>query len=157
MADLSILAGSTSQSILVDLYILATGAPQTGLVFNSSGLTAYYSFAGANATSTSITLATLSVVTSAWATGGFKELDATNMPGVYRFDIPNAVIAASKGREVIVTFNGFSGMAARQIKSELTAVDNQSTSFGLSLAKTTNITGFNDIAATSIVSAGAIT
>lgn len=38
-----------------------------------------------------------------------------------------------------------------------TACDPTSTAFGLSLAKTTNITGFNDIAATSIVSSGAIT
>lgn len=36
------------------------------------------------------------------------------------------------------------------------AVNPQSTAFGLSLAKTTNITGFNDIAATSIVTGGAI-
>ncbi len=40
---------------------------------------------------------------------------------------------------------------------EVVAVDPQAASFGLSLAKTTNITGFNDIAATDIVSAGAIT
>ena len=37
------------------------------------------------------------------------------------------------------------------------AVNPQSTAYGLSLAKTTNITGFNDIAATAIVSGGAIT
>lgn len=40
---------------------------------------------------------------------------------------------------------------------EVVAVDPQAASFGLSLAKTTNITGFNDVAATDIVSAGAIT
>src|ERR1035438_3263563 len=103
MADVSVLAGATSQSILVDLYILATGAGQTALVYNSSGLTAYYSFAGATATSTAITLATLATVTTAWSSGGFIKLDDTNMPGIYRFDIPNVVIAAAKGREVIVT------------------------------------------------------
>ncbi len=43
------------------------------------------------------------------------------------------------------------------VEIELTNIDNQSAAFGLSLAKTTNITGFNDIAATAIVSAGAIT
>jgi hypothetical protein len=125
MADLSILGGATSQSILVDLYVLSTGASQTGLVYNSTGLTAYYSFAGTNATSTSIALATLAAVNSAYSSGGFKELDATNMPGIYRFDIPNAAIAASKGREVIITFNGYSGMAPRHIKIELTGWDNQ--------------------------------
>jgi hypothetical protein len=40
---------------------------------------------------------------------------------------------------------------------EVVAIDPQSTAYGLSLAKTTNITGFNDIAATAIVSGGAIT
>ena len=37
------------------------------------------------------------------------------------------------------------------------AVNPQSSAYGLSLAKTTNITGFNDIAATAIVTSGAIT
>jgi hypothetical protein len=125
MADVSILAGATSQSILVDLYILATGAPQTALVYNSTSLTAYYSFAGASATATAITLATLATPTTAWSSGGFIKLDDTNMPGAYRFDIPNAAIASAKGREVIVTFTGFSGMATRHIKIELTGWDNQ--------------------------------
>jgi hypothetical protein len=39
----------------------------------------------------------------------------------------------------------------------IVAVNPQSTAYGLSLAKTTNITGFNDIAASAIVSSGAIT
>lgn len=124
MADLSILAGATSQSILVDLYILATGAPQTGLVYNSSGLTAYYSFVGVNSGSTVISLATQTTGT-AWATGGFVKLSDTQMPGVYNFDVPNAVLAASKGREVWITFTGFAGMATRTIKIELTGWDNQ--------------------------------
>lgn len=38
-----------------------------------------------------------------------------------------------------------------------TVLDPTSTAFGLSIAKTTNITGFNDIAATAVVSGGAIT
>ena len=125
MADLSILAGATSQSINVDLYVLASGAPQTALVYNSTGLTAYYSFTGANATAHAITLATLAGVTSAWSSGGFIKLDDTNMPGLYRLDLPDAAIAASKGRECIVTITGFSGMATRHIKIELTGWDNQ--------------------------------
>lgn len=125
MADLSILAGSTSQSIDVDLYVLATGAPQTGLVFNSSGLTAAYSFTGQSATATAITLATLASVNSAYSSGGFKEIDATLMPGSYRLDIPNAALAASHGRQVAIAFTGFSGMATRTKYIELTGWDNQ--------------------------------
>ena len=153
MADLSILAGATSQSILVDLYILSTGAAQTGLAFNSSGLTAYYSFVGTNATSTAITLATLAAVNSAYSSGGFKEIDATNMPGIYRLDLPNAAIAASKGREVIVTVNGFAGMATRHIKIELTAVDNQSTGFGL-VNVSSNVVQWNGSAVSTPATAG---
>lgn len=125
MADLSILAGATSQSIMVDLYVLTTGAAQTGLVFNSSGLLAYYSFAGANGTATAITLATLAAVNSAYSSGGFKEIDATNMPGLYRLDLPNAALAGSKGRQVVVTLTGFSGMATTHKFLELTGWDNQ--------------------------------
>jgi hypothetical protein len=125
MADLSILAGATSQSILVDLYILTTGAPQTALVYNSTGLIAYYSFTGTHTTATAITLATLAGVTSAYSSGGFIKIDDTNMAGLYRLDLPDAALAASKGRQVVVTISGFSGMATRHIKIELTGWDNQ--------------------------------
>ena len=105
---LSIQAGSTSQSINIFIQnnSVTTGAGLSGLVFNTSGLTAYYSFTGASATSTAISLATLATVTTAWATGGFIQIDATNMTGWYRFDIPNAVLAASNGRSVSIHFQG---------------------------------------------------
>lgn len=123
----SIKAGATSQSVLLFLAdsTSTTGGGKTGLVFNTAGLTAYYSFAGASATSTSITLATLATVGTAWSTGGFKEIDATNMPGIYRFDIPNAALAASSGREVTLYFQGATGLAPTPIKIELTGWDNQ--------------------------------
>lgn len=159
MAKLSILAGATSQSVNVFIQnsSVTTGAGLTGLVFNTSNLIAYYSFAGTNAASTQISLVTLAAVNSAFSSGGFKEIDATNMPGLYRLDVPNAAIAGAKGRSVVVMLTGAANMAPCVLEIELTAVDNQSAAFGLSLAKTTNITGFNDIAATAIVSSGAIT
>ena len=49
------------------------------------------------------------------------------------------------------------GLHIDPMEIELTATNNQSAAGGLVLAKTTNITGFNDIAATAVVSAGAIT
>ena len=123
MADLSILAGSTSQSIEVDLYVLATGAAQTGLVYNSTALTAAYSFA--KAAPVAITLATLASNTAAFSSGGFYEKDATKQPGIYRIDIPDAALAASNGRESVISITGYSGMATRHIKIELTGWDNQ--------------------------------
>lgn len=159
MAKLSILAGATSQSVNVFILnsSLTTGAGLTGLVFNTSSLTGYYTFVGANTAATAITLATLAAANSAYSSGGFKEIDATNMPGLYRLDIPNAALAGSSGRSVVIMLKGAANMAPCLLEIELTAVDNQSTAYGLVLAKTTNITGFNDIAATAVVSSGAIT
>lgn len=124
---LSIKAGSTSQSVLLFIQDSSstTGAGLTGLTYNSSGLTAYYSFAGASAGSTSITLATLSAVNSSWSSGGFKEVDGTNMPGIYRFDIPNAVLGSGNGRSVVVYLQGATNMAPLPIEIELTGWDNQ--------------------------------
>lgn len=133
MAKLSIVAGATSQS--VNLFIqnssVTTGAGLTGLAFNTSSLIAYYTFAGANTTSVQIVLATLAAVTSAYSSGGFKEIDSTNMPGMYRLDIPNAALASSKGRSVVIMLSGATNMAPCTLEIELTAVDNQSTGFGL--------------------------
>lgn len=85
-------AGATSQTI--DVFIpdssSSTGAGLTGLVYNTSGLTAYYR-KGATGTATVLSLAT-QTVGGAWSSGGFVEIDATNMPGVYRLDLPDAVI-----------------------------------------------------------------
>lgn len=129
---LSILAGATSQScnIFIQDSSSTTGAGLTGLVYNTSSLTAYYSFSGANATATSITLATLAAVNSAYSSGGFKEIDSTNMPGWYRFDIPNAAIATSKGRSVGIHFKGATNMAPCPIELELTGWDNQDSVHG---------------------------
>lgn len=88
----SVYAGLTSQTI--DIFLAdsssTTGGGLTGLAYNSSGLTCYYR-KGATGSATSISLATQSVG-GAWSSGGFVEIDSTNMPGVYRLDIPNAVV-----------------------------------------------------------------
>jgi hypothetical protein len=85
-------AGLTSQTI--DIFLAdsssTTGGGLTGLVFNTASLTAYYR-KGATGTATAITLAT-QTVGGAWSSGGFVQIDATNMPGVYRIDLPNAMV-----------------------------------------------------------------
>jgi hypothetical protein len=129
---LSIVAGATSQSVNVFIQNSSstTGAGLTGLVYNTSGLTGYYTFAGANATATAITLATLAAVNSAFSSGGFKEIDSTNMPGVYRLDLPNAAIASAKGRSVLVYLQGATNMAPCVLEIELTGWDNQDAAAG---------------------------
>lgn len=90
---------STSKSFFI--YITGpTSLPVTGLAFDTAGILA--SYAGVKLARVAITLATLAAITTAWASGGFKEVDATNMPGWYRIDVPNAALALAVP-EVIVS------------------------------------------------------
>jgi hypothetical protein len=106
---IQILGGSTLQT--VRLFIQDTsktdGSGLTGLVHNTSGLTAYYA-KGATGTATAITLAT-QTAGGAWTSGGFVAVDGTNMPGVYRLDVPNAALDSEV--ETIVMLRGAANMA----------------------------------------------
>lgn len=85
-------AGSTSEiwQIFIADSSSTTGAGLTGLVFNSASLTAYY-HRDTDTTATAISLVTMTVGT--FTSSGFKEIDATNMPGWYQFCPPNAALA----------------------------------------------------------------
>ena len=121
MAKRSIKAGTTSQReyVFVNDSASTTGAGKTGIAFNASGIRAYYVRPGGSATA--ITLAT-QTVTGAFSSGGWVEVDATNMPGVYRFDVPDAVFAAGV-EKAIVMVSGASGMAPVVMEYDLTAYD----------------------------------
>ena len=84
-------AGATDQT--VDVWIpdstSTTGAGKTGLVYNSSGLVCYYR-KGATGSATAVSLAT-QTVGGAHSDGGFVEVSSSNMPGLYRLDLPDAV------------------------------------------------------------------
>lgn len=88
--------------------------------------------------------------TFAAATGTVTE-DGTT--GWYKFAMSQA---DTNGNNIGFNFTG-TGAVPQTVNIVTTACDPTSTAFGLSLAKTTNITGFNDIAATAVVSGGAIT
>lgn len=113
--------GATSQSIYVEILdsTSTTGGRKTGLAFNTSSLTGYYVRNGGSAVA--ITLATLAAANSAYSSGGFKEVDATNMPGIYRLDVPDAALA-SGAESVVVTIKGATGAA--QVSAEVQLVDN---------------------------------
>jgi hypothetical protein len=68
-----------------------TGAGLTGLTNGSAGLTGYY-HRDTDTTATAISIVSMTVGT--FTSGGFKEIDATNMPGWYQFCPPNAALAA---------------------------------------------------------------
>lgn len=85
-----ILRGSTSKSVFIQITNV-TGVPRTGLTSATVGLVA--SYAGSKLARVAITLVDLALITTDWTSGGFKEVDATNMPGLYRVDVPNAALA----------------------------------------------------------------
>lgn len=97
-STITIAPGSTSQSI--ELYLGATG-----LTASTSGLSARYN--RTRTASVSIPLVARTIA-QAWTAGGFAEVDATNMPGVYRVDIPDAALAAGAD-DVTVVVRGASG------------------------------------------------
>jgi hypothetical protein len=108
-----------SEYVFVQDSASTTGGGKTGIVYNASGLTAYYVRPGGSATA--ITLAT-QTVTGAWSSGGWVEVDATNLPGIYRFDIPNAVFATGVDHAVVM-LKGASGMAPVSLEYQLTGFD----------------------------------
>ncbi len=86
----TIKAGTTSVSMLVKIVDGTTGLGITGLA--AAGVTAasYWRQGGLR---TAITLSDLAAVNSAYSSGGWKEVDATNMLGIYRLDLPDAALA----------------------------------------------------------------
>lgn len=129
MAKLSLVKGTTSHRsyLFIQDSSVTTGSGKTGLAYNTASLSAYYVQPGGSATA--ITLAT-QTATGAYSSGGFVEVDATNLPGVYRLDIPNAALTGANS--VVVMLKGAANMAPVVLEIELTGVDNQNaTSFGL--------------------------
>lgn len=76
--------GATSQTTYVFLGV-------TGISFNTPNLVAYY--VRNNGATVTVPLVT-QTSTGAWVSGGFCEVDSVRIPGLYRFDIPNALVAA---------------------------------------------------------------
>lgn len=122
--------GATSVQVAVFIRNATDGTPLTGLTFNSSGLSAYYWRPGG--TATAITLATLANAQAAWSSGGFVAVDGTNMPGLYRFDIPNAVLASGVDT-CYVMLKGATDMEPVPIEVQLTGINvNDATRGGMS-------------------------
>jgi hypothetical protein len=97
-STITIAPGSASQSI--ELYLGATG-----LTASTAGLSARYN--RTRTASVSIPLVARTIA-QAWTAGGFAEVDATNMPGVYRLDLPDAALAAGAD-DVTIVVRGASG------------------------------------------------
>ena len=127
MAKRQILAGSTSVTIYVKLLDSSStvGAGKTGLAYNTSGIKIYY--ARYRGSATAITPVT-QTVTGAYSSGGFVEV-STNMPGIYRLDIPDAALASGVP-SVVISISGMTGVVEQEVEIELTATDNQDANAG---------------------------
>jgi len=117
---ISIYAGLTSQTVDVFLQDSSstTGAGLTGLTYNSSGLACYYR-KGATGAATAITLAS-QTVGGAWTSGGFIEISAANMPGVYRLDLPDAAVDSAGFVTLFLT--GATNLAPLPIRVDCRAI-----------------------------------
>ena len=110
MAKQTVQINNTSRTeyVFIQNSSVSTGAGLTGLVFNSASLTADYCVErGARV---NIPLVT-QTATGAYSSGGFVAVDGTNMPGLYRFDIPNAVFATAGADKAVVMLKGATNMA----------------------------------------------
>jgi hypothetical protein len=101
----------------------ATGAGLAGLTSASSGLVCHRARDDdGNAAATQITLS--GGTRGTWSSGGFKEKDATNMPGVYELGIPDAALASGSETAVIM-LKGATNMAPCVLEIQLVAYDPQ--------------------------------
>lgn len=131
-------SGRTSVSVPIEMRKSVDGTEFTALAYNTSGLTAAYWRQGGSPTA--ITLVTLANAAATWASGGFVEVSSSTNAGVYRLDVPDAAFAAGADWvEITVMMTGAFA-----------------TNFVYAL-ESKGCSDLNDVAATAIVSAGAIT
>ncbi len=120
---LQVQAGVTSQiwQVWIADSSSTTGAGLTGLTNASGGLTAYY-HGDTDTTATAVSLVSMTVGT--YTSGGFKEIDAANMPGWYQFCPPDAAIGAG-AESVAFHLTGAANMAPLPIEVQLVGFDPQ--------------------------------
>lgn len=99
------------------------GAGLTGLVFNAASLTAYYKYDVGTA-AVAITLANITTI-GTFANNGLREVDATNMPGVYEFNPPNAAFSNTTAKSVTFMLKGATNMAPVVFTVALKGIDTQ--------------------------------
>jgi hypothetical protein len=87
MITYQIAPGTTDVSVVIRIIDSADGTPETGVVFNTSGIDLEYRREGE--ASTDITEATLAALTTAHTDGGFLHVGN----GYYRLDLPDAACA----------------------------------------------------------------
>jgi len=108
-------AGVTSKSVIVRIIDATDGTPETGVVFNTSGIDLQYRREGA--ASVAITEATLAALTTAYSSGGFLHIGN----GYYRLDVPDAALAS--GSDGVLIHGIVTGMVVIGCYVQLVAYD----------------------------------
>lgn len=91
--SLTIKQGTTSYTEFINL--IGTG-------YTIGNLKAYYTRVGSSPVEITLTSQT---VNGAWTSGGFVEIDNNSMPGIYRFDVPNAVFSSGSSSAILQISN----------------------------------------------------
>lgn len=141
--------GSTSNILRTMLRNSSTGQGLTGLAYNTSGLiistiadneaaATAYTVAG----TTIETIATLATFAAPTATKcRFKEVDATNHPGLYELQFADARFAVASAKCLRITITGAANLLDKEITVQLTSVDvDSATAFMTSLARVVDLT-----------------
>jgi len=95
----------------------------TGLSFSTPGISASYVRSGAARVGISLVSQTVNGV---WTSGGFVEVDAVNMPGLYRIDVPDGALASGANQVTLMIkgYNNTNGaLVTYQFTQELMQVD----------------------------------
>lgn len=156
--DDAITAGATSNVRRVKILDTAlTGAGKINLLYNTAGLTCYYKRSNGTA-SVAVALVTITTL-GTYVSGGFKEIDATNMDGEYEFHPPDAAFAAG-AQYVTFRFRGASGMVPTSIVYPIKSFDLQTATQPVNLtqisADTTTLSKFKrGVDGTTLVTVGA--
>lgn len=107
--------GTANQSITIRIVDSTDGTPETGVVWNTSGIDMQYRREGA--VSTAITEATLAALTTAHTDGGFLHIGN----GYYRLDVPDAAFAT--GVDGVLIHGTVTGMVVIGVYVQLTDID----------------------------------
>ena len=115
----TITPGATSQS--VEIYL-----GTTGLTATTTGLNARYNRTRTASVAIPLVARTIS---QPWIAGGFAEVDAVTMPGLYRIDLPNEAVAIGAD-DVTVNVRGAAGTNGAVITINLKAIESSLISMG---------------------------
>ena len=98
MGNITVAVGQTNVSLIIKMLTIADGSDATGISHSSTGHQIAYQ-RGPNTASVDDATAstTLAAITTAHTDWAVKEVSSTDMPGLYRIDLPDAAFAAGVG------------------------------------------------------------